>query len=99
MPETPTAAELVIPTAAIRATYGDPLTEDSTNKTTRRILELGSPAVVAAELRRIADELDEICKDMREIDDRTLRSSALATGVRTLRARADELDPPARKED
>lgn len=92
MPETPTAAELEIPAAAFRALHGvAPLSA-------AEVRAIAAP-VAAAELRRIADELDEICKDMREIDDRTLRSSGLATGVRTLRARADVLDPPARQED
>lgn len=51
---------------------------------------------VTAELRRLAAELDVVKAEMRETDDRTIRSSGLGEGIARLRARADELDGGAR---
>lgn len=48
---------------------------------------------IAAELRRLADELDVRREEMRTEDDRTVRSSGLGEGTRRIRERADELDP------
>lgn len=50
-------------------------------------------ALVAAELRSMADALEVRRAEMREEDDRTIRVAALGEGIRRLRERADELDP------
>ena len=50
---------------------------------------------VAAELRRLADTLDVVRAEMRETDNRSIRSSGLASAITVLRARADELDVTA----
>lgn len=62
------------------ATQGDPL------------VELVPATATAIELRRLADELDVVRSEMRAVDDRTIRSSGLGTGIARLRARADEID-------
>jgi hypothetical protein len=48
---------------------------------------------VAAELRRLADELYELRRSIREADDRGIRSSAIGEVITTLRQRADLFDP------
>jgi hypothetical protein len=48
--------------------------------------------VVAAELRRIADELGVIRAEMRAADGRNIRSSAIGDAIRVLDARAVELE-------
>lgn len=45
--------------AAVTACHNDRLTGDLSNREIRRVLELGSPVVVAEELRRMAALLDE----------------------------------------
>jgi hypothetical protein len=56
-------------------------------------IEAAAPIIVAAELRRFADELYELRRSMREADDRGIRSSAIGEVIITLRHRADLLDP------
>jgi hypothetical protein len=86
MPETPTAAELEIPPAAVDAYFVCGCSESGIRAGYK---PEALPAVVAAELRRIADE----------------PGMGFMTGphdvsaANRLRARADELDPPARQED
>ena len=58
----------------------------------RTALGAAAPHIVAAELRHLADELDVVKIEMREVDNRTIRSSGLGEGIARLRARADELD-------
>lgn len=83
MPET-LKVPLSILGSAVTACYDDSLTESLTNRSIRRVLELGGPIVVAEELRRIAAEWSPVDE----------------YGARKLRRRADELDPPAvRQED
>ena len=60
------------------------------------VLRAAVPLDRAAELRRMADELEVVAREMAAEDDRNIRSSALGEGVRRLRARADELDGGAR---
>lgn len=62
----------------------------------REQLGRAAPLIIAAELRRLADELDQRREQMREEDDRTVRSSGLGEGIRRLRERADELEPTGR---
>jgi hypothetical protein len=55
------------------------------------VIRAAAPLIVAAELERIADELDVRREEIRAEDDRTVRSSGLGEGIRHLRKRADEL--------
>jgi hypothetical protein len=54
-------------------------------------LKAAAPLIVAAELDRLADDLTLTQQDMREEDNRTIRSSGLGTGIARLRDRAAEL--------
>ncbi len=47
--------------------------------------------LVAGELERLADELTVTQQEMREEDNRTVRSSGLGEGIRYLRDRAENL--------
>jgi len=60
------------------------------------VLHAAAPLIVVAELRRLADGLEVVAREMAAEDDRNIRSSALGEGVRRLRDRADELDGGAR---
>lgn len=51
--------------------------------------------LLAVEFRILADQFEATAREWREEDGRSVRSSALGHAVRELRARADELDPPA----
>lgn len=56
--------------------------------------EHSTNATVAAELRRIADDTDALGKQHSAV-----LGPGLSSATRMLRARADELDPPAGQED
>ncbi len=56
-----------------------------------RGLVAAAPLIAAAELERLADDLTLTQQDMREEDNRTIRSSGLGTGIARLRDRAAEL--------
>lgn len=55
------------------------------------VVEAAAPLILAAELDRLGDQLVEVRDAMRQEDGRTLRSSALAEGIRAIRARASVL--------
>lgn len=82
-----TSSSVPIPDEAIRATYGDPLTESVTNRTTRRILELGAPYIDRA--ARI-DELKQEIKHHQRITPGRLHQPGLE--VQRLRKRIAELE-------
>lgn len=92
MTETPTAAELDISNDVRYAAYDTLLSARASGvdlgQAAAQVLDAVVRPVVASELRRIADE---IAKDAAGhpvgLDD-----------ARVIRARADELDPPARQE-
>lgn len=56
-------------------------------------VEAFAPRIVAAELRRLVDELDAVATEMREEDGRGLRAAGFGAAIHRLRTRADELDP------
>jgi hypothetical protein len=56
-------------------------------------VEASAPIIVAAELRRQADDLHELRQTIREEVGRSIRSSAMTEGISRLRKRANELDP------
>lgn len=86
--------ELHIPDKAIRATYSGTNTQSITNKTTIEVLELGAPFIVAAELLRLAGELERRADRVllgRDGSGTERRATWLDAGG-VLRTRATELD-------
>lgn len=63
------------------------------------VLGVAGPLVVAAELRRQADEIADQVKAMTDFPTLEAEADALTGVMRTLRARADELDPPTGKDE
>lgn len=96
MPETPTAAALEIPAASIAAWCEGP--DINCGNDEHDIRAIAAP-VVAAELRRIAN-LAEPESPLRPPSDWDAGYLTACDQIaEQLRARADELDPPARQED
>jgi len=56
------------------------------------VLHAAVPLIVAAELRRLAAELEAIQQEMRETGERLFYSPGLGEGIRHLRVRADRYD-------
>lgn len=92
-------SEIEIPKAAFLVAWDvfEPATEGDRGRdysaTVEDAVRAAAPLIVAAELRRLADELDVRREEMRTEDDRTVRSSGLGEGTRRIRERAAELDP------
>lgn len=84
--------DLTIPDAAVRATYGHPMTESLTNRSIRAVLETAGPVVVAAELRRVADTAPDPNTTVSEDEEELAYHEGLREMARRLRARADELE-------
>lgn len=89
------SAELNIPSEVRSAGWGELRAAQSENaelvQAYGRVLHVVAPLIVAAELERLADDLTLTQQDMREEDNRTIRSSGLGTGIARLRDRAAEL--------
>jgi hypothetical protein len=93
-PTTPTVP-LEISDAAVRATYASPYGDGMTNKATRAALELAAPVIVAAELRRLANEVERGADEYIANGASDLLRAQCAedkTIAAKLRARAAELD-------
>ncbi len=75
-----------------RRAYWDDQSEDFDDRVDSA-LHSAAPIIVAAELRRQANDLHELRRTIRDEDGRGIRSSAMAEGISRLRTRADELDP------
>jgi hypothetical protein len=84
---------LKVPDAAKAAAYAATVGIPTTFGLINTAISAAAPLIVAAELRRQADELHELRQTMRSEDDRSIRSSGLAEAVHKLRTRANELDP------
>lgn len=84
-------SDLEIPDASYRAMLEAQDDWEDDEILANSIREVAAP-IAAAELRRLADELDVVRAEMREVDNRTIRSSGLGAGITAMRARADELD-------
>lgn len=99
MTETPTAAELAID--AVATDRADAAYDAATGGKAACIdaaLAAAAPRVVAAELRRIADRHQPV-PVVADTYEEAAEAYATEKICGILRARADELDPPARQED
>lgn len=88
-------AEVVVPDAAVGAgwhelRYPRPAT-DEPSESFRRALAAAAPLIVAAELERLAEQWRPLREEMRDVDDRNVRSSALGIAISDVERRATEL--------
>ena len=90
-------SDLRIPDAvaerAAAALVGYPIADGDRYDAGCEVLQAAGPALIATALRHLANKLDIVKAEMRETDDRTIRSSGLGAGIAAIRSLADELDP------